>query len=223
MVQIEQRGATLGETPPEAPLLTAAAAAGVPVPAVIAHEQDDPRLGASWWVVESLTGTTDPKAILAGDGVPAPDVLLDDIARVLVAVHRMPADPQLARPVGDALGLLRDWHDRLGQPHPVFELAFRRLAATGPPAPARQTFVHGDFRMGNLMVSGDGVTGVLDWELAHLGDPVEDLGWLCVPAWRFGRPDRPAAGLGTRAELIDAYERHGGHRVDADTLRWWSS
>ena len=88
--------------------------------------------------------------------------------------------------------------------------------------------MHGDFRMGNLMVSERGVTGVLDWELAHLGDPVEDLGWMCVPAWRFSRPDRPAAGLGTRAELLTAYARHGGEVVHRDahcwelagTLRW---
>ena len=114
VVQIEQRGTKLGQTPPEAPLLTAAAAAGVPVPAVIAHEQDDPRLEATWWVVESLAGTTDPTAILAGDGVPAADALLDDIARVLVAVHRMPADPTLARPVDDALDLLREWRQSAG-------------------------------------------------------------------------------------------------------------
>ena len=62
---------------------------------------------------------------------------------------------------------------------------------------------------------------MLDWELAHVGDPVEDLGWLCVPAWRFARPDRPAAGLGTREELLDAYERHAGVAVDPAALRWW--
>ncbi len=220
VLQIAPGGARLSQSPPEARLLAAAAEAGVPVPAVIAHGSDDPDLGANWWVVESLTGTTDPKAILAGDGVPAADVLLDDIARVLVAVHRMPADSELARPVDDAVGLLREWHDRLGQPHPVFELAFRALAAD-PPPPSRQTFVHGDYRMGNLMIGERGVTGVLDWELAHLGDPIEDLGWLCVPAWRFGRPDRPAAGLGTRRALLDAYERHGGQTVAPATLQWW--
>ena len=71
------------------------------------------------------------------------------------------------------------------------------------------------------MVDSGGLTGVLDWELAHVGDPVEDLGWLCVPAWRFQRPDRPAAGLGTREELLDAYERHAGIAVDPAALRWW--
>jgi hypothetical protein len=71
------------------------------------------------------------------------------------------------------------------------------------------------------MVSERGVSGVLDWELAHIGDPVEDLGWLCVPAWRFGRPERPAAGLGTREELARAYETHSGTAIDPAALRWW--
>jgi hypothetical protein len=75
--------------------------------------------------------------------------------------------------------------------------------------------------MGNLMVGPGGLTGVLDWELAHLGDPVEDLGWLCVPAWRFSRPDRPAAGLGSREQLLGAYARHAGVEVDPAALAWW--
>jgi hypothetical protein len=81
--------------------------------------------------------------------------------------------------------------------------------------------VHGDFRLGNLMAWTSGLTGVLDWELTHVGDPVEDLGWLCVPAWRFQRPDRPAAGLATREELRAAYERYSGNDVDPAALRWW--
>jgi hypothetical protein len=75
--------------------------------------------------------------------------------------------------------------------------------------------------MGNLMVDGDRVTGVLDWELAHVGDPVEDLGWLCVPAWRFGRPDLPAGGLGTREQLLAAYAQHSGVTVSMAELRRW--
>ena len=81
--------------------------------------------------------------------------------------------------------------------------------------------MHGDFRLGNLLVDGSRLSGVLDWELAHAGDPLEDLGWLCVRAWRFGRPDRPAAGLGSREELAAAYESAAGAAVDRDALAWW--
>jgi len=80
--------------------------------------------------------------------------------------------------------------------------------------------VHGDFRLGNLIVGPDGVRAVLDWELAHLGDPREDLGWLCARVWRFGWPDM-VGGMGTVADLLDAYARHGGDRVDPADLFWW--
>src|SRR5262249_60610263 len=129
-------------------------------------------------------------------------------------------DPPMVSRLGDPLALLHEWHDRLGEAHPVFELAFRVLEAARPAA-TRWALVHGDFRMGNLMVGAAGLTGVLDWELAHVGDPVEDLGWLCVPAWRFTRPDRPAAGLGGRGQLLAAYERHAGLAVGPSVLGWW--
>jgi hypothetical protein len=109
--------------------------------------------------------------------------------------------------------------DRLGEPHPAIELGLRWLAAHRPP-PAGRTLVHGDFRLGNWLVGGSGLAAVLDWELAHLGDPAEDLGWMCVRSWRFGSP-LPVAGVGTRAQLLTAYSEAGGARVDEATLRWW--
>jgi aminoglycoside phosphotransferase (APT) family kinase protein len=220
IVQIARGRSKITLTPPEAPLLQAAAQAGVPVPRVLEHGQHDEVLGVSWAIVEALRGTTDPGAILAGDGVPEAEELLDGIARALVAVHRMPADEALAPAVEDPLALIREWHERLGEPHPTFELAFRALESDRP-APGPRTLVHGDFRMGNLMVAAGGLSGVLDWELAHIGDPVEDLGWLCVPAWRFTRPERPACGLASREALLAAYARNGGIAVDPARLRWW--
>ncbi len=220
VVQIAREGGKIVEPPPQAALLARAAEAGVPVPAVVIHGEHDEVLGPSWTVLEALSGTTDPDAILAGDGVPDPQRLIDDLAGALASIHRIPADPTAVPAIEDPLAVLREWHDRLGEPHPAFELAFRALESDRPPA-ARRTLVHGDFRIGNLMVGPSGLAGVLDWELAHVGDPVEDLGWLCVPAWRFGRPDRPAAGLATREELLDAYERHAGIAVDPAALRWW--
>jgi aminoglycoside phosphotransferase (APT) family kinase protein len=206
--------------PAQAPVLRAAAASGVPVAAVIAAGADDGVLGMRWTVTQALTGTTDPEAIVAGEGVPAGGELLDSVAAALAAVHRIPAEEALAPVIDDPLAQVREQHDALGQPHPVFELAFRELRERPPPERER-SFVHGDFRVGNLMVDRDGVRGVLDWELAHLGNPISDLGWLCVPAWRFERQDRPAGGLGTRAQLLDAYGRCSGVRVELEELRWW--
>ena len=220
VVQIAREGGKLVQSPPQAALFAAAAEAGVPVPRVVLHGAADEVLGPSWTVLEALPGTTDPKPILAGEGVPDAAQLLDDLAGALAAIHRMQFDPAIVSLIEDPLALLHEWHDRLGEPHPVFELAFRVLEATRPAA-TRRALVHGDFRMGNLMVGASGLNGVLDWELAHMGDPVEDLGWLCVPAWRFTRPDRPAAGLGGHEQLLAAYERHAGLAVDPSVLRWW--
>jgi aminoglycoside phosphotransferase (APT) family kinase protein len=208
-----------GASPAQADLLAAAAQAGVPVAAVIAHGHKDGVLGGDWIVMRALEGTSDPGQILRGEAVPAAHELLDSIASALAAVHRMPADERLAPAVDAPLAQLHALYESFAQPHPVFELAFAQLGRDR--APAERTFVHGDFRMGNLLIAATGVSAVLDWELCHLGDPVEDLGWLCVPAWRFGRPDRPAAGLGTREQLLAAYERHSGRAVDAAELARW--
>jgi aminoglycoside phosphotransferase (APT) family kinase protein len=81
--------------------------------------------------------------------------------------------------------------------------------------------VHGDFRNGNLMVGPDGIRAVLDWELVHAGDAMEDLGWLCVKAWRFGNVDLPVGGFGRYEQLIDAYEDEAGRPLDRQALRWW--
>ncbi len=119
----------------------------------------------------------------------------------------------------DELSLYREHLDLHGEPHPTFELAFRWLEDR------RQTndspcIVHGDLRLGNVIVDHDGLAAVIDWELAHLGNPLQDLGWACVPAWRFGSP-LPAAGVGTREQLLDAYNDEAGTDFTVDELRWW--
>ena len=80
--------------------------------------------------------------------------------------------------------------------------------------------VHGDLRLGNVIVDEHGLAAVIDWELVHLGDPLEDLAWACVKAWRFGAP-LEVGGLGTIDELVGAYESAGGRRVDRQALHWW--
>ena len=93
-------------------------------------------------------------------------------------------------------------------------------AALLEPPPERLALVHGDYRTGNFLIDKSGVTGVLDWEMAHAGDPVEDIGWLCMKSWRLAR-DHRVGGICTREELITAYEASGGTKVDAATLKFW--
>lgn len=203
----------------EAALMRAAGDLGVPVPTVVA---DDPgeALGAPCMVTERLEGETIARKLLRDDEwATARARLVPQAAAALAAIHRI--DPAVAPELkgGDQLEQLQQMLDGFDQPLPAFELAVRWLAANRPPSP-RTTVVHGDFRLGNLFVDHEGLAGVLDWELAHLGDPVEDLGWYCVRAWRFGSP-LPAGGMGTREELLEAYAAAGGGTVEPETLRWW--
>jgi aminoglycoside phosphotransferase (APT) family kinase protein len=165
-----------------------------------------------------VPGTSDPAEILAST---SPAGLLDDIAAALAAVHRMPAEPALAPAAEEPLAQLRALHDHLGEPHPVFELAFRTLGADRPPE--RSTLVHGDFRIGNLMVDRDRVTGVLDWELSHIGDFHEDLGWIVQRLFAGPAEDGEvlACSLLARDELIERYEAATGRTVNHRTLAFY--
>jgi aminoglycoside phosphotransferase (APT) family kinase protein len=198
----------------QAALLRAAAEQGVPVaqPVYVTSELI---------VVPHIEGETVARRILRDPAyATARTRLVAQCAQALARLHSAdPAQHALAEP--DQLSFWRDTLDRLAQPRPAFEIALRWLDAHRPP-PSRRCIVHGDFRLGNLVVDGDGLAAVLDWELAHVGDPVEDLGWLCVRAWRFGAA-QPVAGLGDYDELIDAYQRAGGGSVDRAALHWWET
>ena len=113
----------------------------------------------------------------------------------------------------------------MGDTTATFEWAFRWLAANRP-ATSTPRLVHGDFRMGNLIVDGSTapvtLAAVLDWEAVHIGQIYEDLAWFCIRAWRFGAPPELAAGgLGSIEDFVTAYERAGGASVDRAALRWW--
>jgi aminoglycoside phosphotransferase (APT) family kinase protein len=171
-------------------------------------------------VVRRVPGETIARKILRDDQyTEARAALPGQLGRALAALHRLPVDtvPQLLRV--DQVQQYREVLDLTGQPHPTFELAFRWLAERRPP-PAGEAIVHGDFRLGNVIVDDQGLAAVLDWELAHVGDPMEDLGWLCVKAWRFGGR-APVAGLGEYDDLFDAYSEASGRRVDPVVVRWW--
>lgn len=206
----------------EAALLRAAAAAGVPVAEVVSASGAPDAVGAGYLVSRFVEGETIARKILRDDAhAAARGRLAADCGRALAAIHSIPTDV-VDLPAGDQVAQFREVLDGYGDPHPTFELAFRWLEANRPPGgpSSGDVVVHGDFRLGNLMVDGEGLAAVVDWELAHLGDPMEDLGWLCTRAWRFGAPG-PVAGVGPYEELFDAYAEASGRPVDADVVRWW--
>ncbi len=195
-------------------------AAGVPTATLVTASTDPTQLGAAYMILSRVDGETTARKILRDEGFgEARRVLPAQLARALAGIHAI--DPATIPGIVeiDQIEHYREALDTLGYPHPTFELAFRWLEAHRP-AISGGVVVHGDFRLGNVMVGHDGLRAVLDWELVHLGDPMEDLGWLCVKAWRFGSP-RPVAGVGEYQQLFDAYEAAGGRAVDADIVRWW--
>jgi aminoglycoside phosphotransferase (APT) family kinase protein len=142
---------------------------------------------------------------------------------VLARIHAMtpPADhPLPLKPATILLDEIRAVRELEHWPRPVFDLAIRWLEAHAP-EPGRQTLVHGDFRNGNLIVGPDGIRAVLDWEIAQLGDPMQDLGWLCTNSWRFGGLDQPVGGFGQRDDLFAGYASVSGTVVDAGRVRFW--
>ena len=204
----------------EAGLIRAAGAQGVPVADVVATGSgDEDGMGAPWVVARRVEGETIARRILREDVYAAArEVLAGQCGAALAAIHRV--DPGSVTGLHDMeqVGQFRDLVDALGQPHPAFELGFLWLEANRP-APSGRAVVHGDFRNGNLIVGPEGLRAVLDWELAHLGDPLEDFGWLCVRAWRFGG-DGPVVGFGRRRASYAAYEAAGGRPVEPEVARW---
>ena len=205
-------------------LIAAAEAAGVAVPTVRVMLGPDDGLGDGF-IMDRVDGETIPRKILRDETyAEARGLLTAQCATSLAAIHAVPQSslPKLAHQ--DARVQIRQWQsflDSFGEPHPAFELGLRWMSERIPETVSAPQLVHGDFRNGNFIVGPDGLRAVLDWELAHLGDPIEDLGWLCVRAWRFGNTDQPAGGFGTIAELLDCYEAAGGRRPSDDELRFW--
>ena len=203
----------------EAALIRAACAAGVKAPEVLVELDDADGIGIGF-IMRAIPGTPDPAVILAeADG----EALIAEIGREMAATHRIDhsALPQL--PVFEnhaALAALRERYLAYGGDRPILSLALRWLEANVP-APVPPRLVHGDFRMGNLLVDRGVLTGVLDWELAHVGDPHEDLAYGCMTVWRFARPDRPAFGLAPVESLARAYEAAGGEAFDPVRFRFW--
>lgn len=204
----------------EAAVVRAAGKAGMPVASIVAASNQADDIGASYMVLTAVQGETIARKILRDDEfIAARAALTTELGSALAVLHSIPIDAVPGLADLEQVAHYRDMLDSLGWPHPTFELAFRWLEQHRPASAAR-AIVHGDFRLGNMIVGPAGLGAIIDWELAHVGDPMEDLGWLCVKAWRFGSP-RPVAGVGDYAELFAAYEAGGGTTVDPDAVRWW--
>lgn len=204
--------------PAEAALLKAAQPAGAFIPAVL-HVFDGPPVNKGY-VMLRIEGETIARKILRDDEfAEVRPKLAHQCGEALAAIHALDAAKLPALPTvtfTDQIKRYEDIYRSFDAPRPVFELAFRWLK-DNVPASKRTTLVHGDFRNGNLMIGPDGLRAVLDWELAHFGDPLEDIAWICTPSWRFGEIDKPVGGFGQLDDLIAGY----GRAVTHDELKPW--
>jgi aminoglycoside phosphotransferase (APT) family kinase protein len=211
-------------------LIARAREAGVPVPRPLAFEPAGGRLGTASMLMSFVEGTSVAPRILRKDEYSEARVSLSDqLAAALAGIHSL-TEVDVGRalpapPTDPALAQISEWERQLneiGEPLPAVELGLRWLRAHAP-EPVEAGLVHGDFRLGNFIVDEDGLAAVIDWELAHLGDPAEDVGWLCIRSWRFGNDDRLVAGVGDLDEFLDAYEAAGGTPPDRDRVRYWEA
>ncbi len=206
----------------EAAAMIAARMAGVPVAEIYDYGAGDEHCapGRAYLLMEHLDGETIPRRLLRDHAYAAVRPgLARRLGEVLARIHQVNPDSVPGLPRVDALGQVTGLYQAFAEPRPALEIGLRWLAGHRP-APAADALVHGDFRTGNLMVGADGLHGVLDWELAHRGDPRQDLGWLCTKAWRFGSAS-PVGGFGVRDDLMAGYAAAGGRPPDEETQRWW--
>lgn len=201
-----------------------AAALGVPVAPVLATTTPADELGDG-----VLTGFV-PGEALAPRWLRLPEfararaALTVQCAQALARLHAAPASHWADLPLksgsgAELLDAMFTLYRRIGVDVPAFDLAFAWLRPRMPDTPAT-ALVHGDFRSGNILVDEQGLAAAIDWELTHLSVPAEDLGWLCVQAWRFGQWQLPVGGFGTREELVAAYTQAGGTVAPGELHLW---
>ncbi len=207
----------------EARLLSALPKGTLPVPEVLHVSETGDALGASY-VMTCLEGETIPRRILRSlDGPHGGRVLAEDCGHALAALHSLPQDGFAFLPKVTAADQLEQYGTilhALDADRPVLELGLQWLSRNIP-EPVEPSLVHGDFRLGNLMVLDGRLSGILDWELSHLGDPREDIGWLTVNSWRFGQSDNRVGGFASLEDLLSAYNVDAKAPIHAQDIDYW--
>ena len=208
----------------EAELIRALAGSGAPVATVVHTLVSQDGLGDGF-LMTRIEGETIPRKILRDEEFAAiRPHLATQFGAILGAISKVDTarlPPLPFKPADVIMTRLSNRYETLGVARPVFEVAFRWLRQNAPAELAQYRLVHGDFRNGNMIFGSDGVRAVLDWEVAHIGDPAEDLAWICAPPWRFGELDRPVGGLGSRQQLFEAFEAATGERIDPARVHYW--
>jgi len=206
----------------EAEVIRAAHQAGAPAPDVVIECDDEDGL-APGYVMGRLAGETIARKILRdAEFAEARGRLAHQCGAALARIHSIEG---VELPTLDAKAQLDRYEDifrSFETDRPIFELAIAELRKRIPPTIPLKT-LHGDFRLGNIMVDTNGLVAALDWELAHIGDPAEDMGWICTPSWRFSVFQNPVGGFGEVEDMLAGYHEAGGDAaVDEARVRFWT-
>lgn len=204
----------------------------VPVPRMRWLEKDPAHLGAPFFIMDRILGCeANTRRIHEPDYKDSIAGIACQLYQVLAEIHRFdwrgsPIDQVVEAPEPDKCWEheLNYWEGMIDaneiSPQPIARAAIRWLRANPPPPPKRVTVVHGDYRMGNFLYRPDGIHGIVDWEMAHLGDPLEDLAWSFMEAWEWMRDGRKG-GIIEAEDAIRIYEEATGEPVDREALHWW--
>ena len=199
-------------------VIEAAYEAGVKAPKPYGYLRD--LAGREAFAMARLDGDTIGRRIVRKEELAAARELLPvQLAEEIAKIHSIPAahlpflpDASIGRMVAEL--------DEVNEPHPAIELGLWWLRENRPPE--RPAVVnHGDYRIGNVVVGEEGLVGVLDWEFAHLDDPVRDLAFGMVRAWRFGVPEKRLGGVGDVEPFIERYNELTGLDVRPEELDYW--
>ena len=196
---------------------------GAPVPIILAVSKIDEELGDSY-IMHFVEGESIARKILRDkEYKKALPILAYQCGEAIAKIHNVDINnfsflPK--KPAEDQLEDLYSTYQSFEQPSPVFEYAYLWLKKQDF-GNFQESLVHGDFRLGNIIVNAEGLQSIIDWELAHIGNPLQDLGWVCGNSWRFGKNDKVVGGFGEIEDLLEGYNSISKLKVDKEMVKCW--
>lgn len=209
-------------------LLQLAHEAGVRCPRPYALCTDPAVLGAAFFLMEYVPGESiGPRVVRRPELAAARALLARQMGNQLARIHRISPPDALPRPAASTspaqhlVNSLRGTLAHLDIDSPGLAAGLRWLERHAPPPPAELSLLHGDFRIGNIIVDEGGLAAVIDWEFAHAGDPLEDIAWPLVRDWRFGNDHLRLGGIAEPEPYLQSYEEESGWLIDRRAVRYW--
>ena len=196
---------------------------GACVPEIVAVSNIDEPLGDAY-IMKFVEGESIARKILRDDEYSkALEGLAFECGESIAKIHQADIKDFSFLPKKSAAEQINDLYRTyvsFGQPSPVFEYTYLWLNDQDF-GDLDDALVHGDFRLGNIIVSSDGLQSIIDWELAHIGNPLQDLGWICGNSWRFGNTDKVVGGFGDLKDLLNGYNSISQYQVTVDNVKAW--